>query len=279
VRVELDGAAGSVVGDASRLQQVVWNLLANAVKFTPAGGAIEITLVRRGRDAELTVRDTGQGIRPDFLPHVFERFRQADGTTNRAYGGLGLGLAIVRHLVELHGGAVEAASPGEGQGATFRVWLPLAPHGPPSGAAEQIIGDTAGDEGCPPELAGVRVLVVDDQRDLLDLLHDVLAPCGAELRLCDNAPEAFQAVRDWRPDVLVSDIAMPGHDGYWLITQVRALDPDQGGGVPAVALTAYVRMEDRLRVLAAGFEQYVPKPVEPDELRAVVARLARPGPE
>jgi PAS domain S-box-containing protein len=275
VQVSLDPAASHVVGDANRLQQVVWNLLSNAVKFTPTGGSIQVTLERRGRNAQLKVRDSGQGIRADFLPYVFDRFRQADGTTNRAHGGLGLGLSIVRHLVELHGGSVEATSAGEGQGATFRVRLPLMPEDDGAAGDAKLRERGQAEEGCPPELDGLRVLIVDDQPDILELLHDVLALCGASVRLCDNARDALAAVHSWRPDVLVSDIAMPGDDGYWLIAQLRALPAEEGGRLPAIALTAYVRMEDRLRVLAAGFEQYVPKPVEPAELRAVVTRLAR----
>jgi PAS domain S-box-containing protein len=275
VEVELDPAATMIVGDAGRLQQVMWNLLTNAVKFTPPGGSIQIGLERHERDAVLSVRDTGQGISAEFLPYVFDRFRQADGSTNRTHGGLGLGLSIVRHLVELHGGTVTATSDGAGRGATFRVWLPLANSSTSRGVSELFVTDENRAENCPPELAGLRVLVVDDQPDILELLHDLLASCGAHVRLCDNARDALAAVRTWRPDVLVSDIAMPGDDGYWLIQHVRALPPEEGGALPAVAVTAYVRVEDRLRVLSAGFEEYATKPVEPAELRAVVARLAR----
>jgi PAS domain S-box-containing protein len=272
---EFDPAATRVVGDVNRLQQVVWNLLSNAVKFTPSGGAIMVQLAPDGGEALLSVSDTGQGISPAFLPYVFDRFRQADGATNRSTGGLGLGLAIVRHLVELHGGTVQVASDGEGRGATFSVRLPLAiGNAFPATASSAVGPDNAGEE-CPPELAGLRVLVVDDQPQILALLEEILTTCGAVVQACGSAHEALETVRSWRPDVLVSDIAMPGEDGYWLIEQVRALSPDRGGAVPAVALTAYVRMEDRLRVLAAGFEQYLPKPVEPTELRAIVASVAR----
>jgi PAS domain S-box-containing protein len=275
VHVELDLGPGDVIGDPNRLQQVVWNLLANAVKFTPPGGALAITAERDAHGALLTVTDTGQGIDPEFLPYVFDRFRQADGTTNRAHGGLGIGLAIVRHLVELHGGRVEAESRGEGQGATFRVRLPLAPDVDPNEAAGPSRLDGRMDEPCPPELAGLRVLVVDDQPELLEVIADMLTLCDADVRLCGSAREALEVVRSWQPEVLVSDIAMPAEDGYWLIEQVRALPPERGGAVPAAALTAYVRVEDRLRVLAAGFDLYVPKPVEPAELRGAVAKLAR----
>jgi PAS domain S-box-containing protein len=273
VRLLLGGGGDAVIGDASRLQQVVWNLLSNAAKFTPAGGTITVRLERSNGHMKLAVSDTGQGIHPGFLPYVFDRFRQADGTTNRVHGGLGLGLAIVRHVVELHGGGVQVASDGEGQGATFTVWLPLAAGA--SAAQGPLAKPEEADAGASAELSGLRVLVVDDQQDILELLSDVLAASGAVVRSCGSARDALETVREWRPDVLVSDIAMPGEDGYWLIEQVRALAPEEGGATPAVALTAYVRVEDRLRVLAAGYQQYVPKPVEPAELRDVVARLGR----
>jgi len=274
LEIALDPAAKTIVGDQNRLQQVIWNLLANAAKFTPPGGVIRVRLDRDGPDARLTVSDTGRGIGTDFLPFVFDRFRQADGSSHRIHGGLGLGLSIVRHLVELHGGTVEAASPGLGAGSTFTVRLPLAdanrpapPQAPPQG-----------EEG-PAELRGLRVLLVDDQPDILDLLDESLSSYGAVVRRANNAHEALAALREWRPDVLVSDIAMPGADGYWLIRHVRALPPAEGGAIPAAALTAYVRVEDQLRVLAAGFQQYVPKPIEVAELRDVVARLAGAGSE
>jgi PAS domain S-box-containing protein len=269
--VDLDPGVSRIVGDANRLQQVVWNLLANAAKFTPAGGSIRVGLERYGAGAQITVSDSGQGIKPDFLPYVFDRFRQADGTSNRAFGGLGLGLAIVRHLVELHGGTVEAASAGEGQGASFIVRLPSGETAAPEDAAADQAAEPA---ARPPDLAGLRVVAVDDQPDILELLREILEAGGASVRACATAADALEAVRSWRPDVLVSDIAMPGDDGYWLIGQVRALDPAAGGATAAVALTAYVRMEDRLQVLATGFQLYVPKPVDPAELRDAVARVA-----
>ena len=270
LRLALDPAASSVIGDAGRLQQVVWNLLSNAAKFTPAGGTITVRLAPGDGEVLLTVSDTGQGISPAFLPHVFDRFRQADSTSTRAYGGLGLGLSIVRHLVELHGGTVEVASDGPGLGAVFTVRLPRPGERGAGGDA-----DAGGDAADHAELRGLRVLVVDDQPEILDLLHEVLAAAGATVRPCAVAPEALTLLPAWRPDVLVSDIAMPDHDGYWLIDAVRALGPEQGGAVPAVALTAYVRAEERARVLAAGYQLYLPKPVEPAALRAAVARLAR----
>ncbi len=271
LQVEVRPEASTIVGDANRLQQVVWNLLSNAAKFTPNGGSIGVRLELDESDVQLTVSDTGQGISAAFLPYVFDRFRQADGTSNRVHGGLGLGLSIVRNLVELHGGTVRAESDGEGQGARFIVRLPLDIDDTPAPTG----GERETSEACPPELAGLRVLVVDDQADILDLLNEILGACGALVNTCASARDALATLSAWRPDVLVSDIAMPGEDGYWLIGQVRALPPEAGGAIPAAALTAYVRVEDRLEVLANGFQQYVPKPVDPAELRDVVARLAR----
>jgi PAS domain S-box-containing protein len=273
LEVALDQERAPFLGDPNRLQQVVWNLLSNAVKFTPPQGSITLRWQERGAVGRLTVSDSGQGIAPDFLPYVFDRFRQADSSSTRSVGGLGLGLSIVRHLIELHGGTVSAHSAGVGQGATFVAELPLVS----SVQRETPLGDAVQplDGGCPPELSGLRVLVVDDQRAILELLHEVLAPCVAEVRTCSAASDALATLRAWRPDLLVSDIAMPGEDGYWLMGAVRALSAAEGGAIPAVALTAYVRVEDQTRVLAAGFQRYVPKPVEPAELLAVIAGLAR----
>jgi PAS domain S-box-containing protein len=277
LRVELPPEASVVVGDLNRLQQVMWNLLSNAAKFTAPGGSIVVRLERHDGDAQITVSDTGQGINPEFLPFVFDRFRQAESTSSRTHGGLGLGLSIVRHLVELHGGTVQAFSPGEGQGASFVVRLPLASDARSAShaAAPAMPGSLPGDDICPPDLDGLRVLIVDDQRDILELLAEILTPCGVVARMCDTAQDALETLRAWRPDVLVSDIAMPGKDGYWLIGAVRALAAEEGGAIPAAALTAYVRLEERIRVLSAGFQLYVPKPIEPAELRNVVARLAQ----
>jgi PAS domain S-box-containing protein len=269
----LDAEDALVLGDANRLQQVVWNLLSNATKFTPPGGQITIRLALAGRYAELHVRDTGQGIHPDFLPYVFDRFRQADSSSQRPHGGLGLGLAIVRHLVELHGGTVEAASAGEGRGATFTVRLPLL-------GADATISQAASAATDNPEkaerhapLGGLRALIVDDQPALLEVLAEILMAEGATVHTCSGAREALALLPAWQPDVLVSDIAMPQEDGYWLIEQVRRLEPAQGGETPAVAVTAYVRLEERLRVLRAGFQEYLPKPIEVSELRDVILRL------
>jgi PAS domain S-box-containing protein len=280
VRVEamLDPSAGPVSGDPGRLQQVAWNLLANAVKFTPRGGKVQVLLERVNSHVEITVADTGAGIKPEFLPHIFDRFRQADGSTTRRYGGLGLGLSIVRHLVELHGGTVFAKSPGEGCGATFVVHLPVkAVHLQTQDGGERVhpqeaVRQPALVHDC--ELKGLKVLVVDDEADARDLLKRVLEDCGAQVECADGAQAAVQAVAAHRPDVLVSDIGMPGTDGYELLRQVRLLGAGQGGNVPAIALTAFARSEDRVRALRAGFAVHVAKPVEPSEIIATVASVA-----
>jgi CheY-like chemotaxis protein len=280
VRLEnvIDGGAGVVMGDPARLQQVVWNLLSNAVKFTPRGGRVEVRLGRVNSRVEIAVADTGRGIEPGFLPHVFERFRQADQKTTRRHGGLGLGLSIVRHLVELHGGTVRAESGGAGAGATFTVSLPVSAvyrreeaREHPRAAAR---GAMPGHE-CPERLDGLRVLVVDDEPDARELLATGLGQCGAEVATAASAHEALEAMAGSQFDALVSDIGMPGEDGYELIGRVRALPPESGGRTPAVALTAYARAEDRLRALRAGFEMHVSKPVELTELVVVIANLAR----
>lgn len=269
--------SSSVMGDTHRLQQVVWNLLSNAVKFTPRGGHVRLVVARQDSLVELTVEDTGQGIPAAFLPHVFERFRQADSGTTRKTGGLGLGLSIVRHIVEMHGGTVSAASEGEGQGASFRVRLPLSvtqrrgPAAVPTTSRPPVPGPATAP---PSELGGVRVLVVDDEEDARELLSTLLEENGASVLTAGSAAEGLQVIEAERPDVLVSDIGMPGTDGYGFIERVRALPEEKGGRTPAVAITAYARSEDRTRVLRAGFQSHVPKPVEPVELLAVLASLA-----
>ena len=275
----LDLAAGPLSGDADRLQQVVWNLLSNAVKFTPGGGQVDVSLEREDASVTLTVSDTGAGIDQKFLPFVFDRFRQFEGDTTRAHGGLGLGLAIVRHLVELHGGTVGAASPGKGRGATFTVTLPLAA---PREKASEIGRDRPAGAGeiprdkvpAPDYLRGLRVLVVDDEPDARDLVSQMLMNHGAEVKTCASAAEALLTLDEWRPDALVSDIGMPGEDGYELLRKIRAREPERGGRIPAVALTAYVRAEDARRALAAGYQMHLPKPVKPNLLAAAVASLA-----
>jgi PAS domain S-box-containing protein len=276
IRLEqsVDPAIGPAAGDPNRLQQVVWNLLSNAVKFTPRGGTVFVTLSREPSHVEIAVRDTGQGIRPDFLPHVFERFRQADPSTTRKQGGLGLGLSIVKHLVELHGGTVEARSPGEGQGATFVVRLPVAAVRGDAEHRELLLPRTRLRECELIDLTGVRVLLVDDEPDARELLRRVLARCRAKVLTAASAAEALEIVRRERPDVLVSDIGMPDMDGHRLVRAMRKLPPDAGGRTPAVALTAYARSEDRTRAILAGYQVHVAKPVEPYELVATVASLA-----
>jgi PAS domain S-box-containing protein len=275
----LDPLAGPVRGDPGRLQQCVWNLLSNATKFTPRGGRVEVSLARVNSHFEIAVADTGQGIKAEFLPHVFERFRQADASTTRRHGGLGLGLSIVKNLVELHGGKVRVKSPGEGQGATFIVELPRMvahplPDGPPQEPSTSRPMSSAAAAVDYPSLAGVTVLAVDDEADARDLIRRILEECGARVLLAASAAEALDLVPRERPDMIVSDIGMPGEDGYQLIREVRALPPDVGGRTPAAALTAFARAEDRTRALRAGYQTHVAKPVEPMELTAVVASLA-----
>lgn len=280
IKAELDPQASLVSGDAERLQQIAWNLLANAVKFTPKGGLIDVRLNLSESRVILSVTDTGQGIAPEFLPHVFARFRQADSSTTRHHGGLGLGLAIVRHLVEMHGGSVSADSRGEGHGATFTVSLPLM-------AVRVTQSEETGDEAshaqtadqttndCPQTLEELEVLLVDDEPDARELLSAVLSQCGAKVTAVASVEEALGALNRQKFDALVSDIGMAGEDGYALIRKVRELPAERGGNLPAVALTAYAREEDRVTSLLAGYQMHLTKPVEPNELVAVVASFAR----
>lgn len=279
IRIErmLDPSAGPVPGDPGRLQQVMGNLLSNAIKFTPRGGTVQVMLERVNSHVEITVSDTGIGIKPDFVAHVFERFRQADGSTTRQYGGLGLGLSIVKSLVELHGGSVQAQSCGEGLGTTFRIHLPVplvqaygnaGARAHPKDAVEiSRLGDL-------PELGGVKVLVVDDTTDARELARRLLEECGAEVLVAGDAHEALRLLEAHRPDVLLSDIGMPEVDGFELLRRVRALGPARGGDVPAIALTAFARAQDRVQALRGGFMAHLTKPVEPSELLATVANAA-----
>ncbi len=277
----LDPGAGLVSGDPDRLQQVVWNFLSNAVKFTSKGGRIQVRLERVDSHVEIVVSDTGKGIEPDFLPYVFERFRQADSTLTRRHGGLGLGLAIVRHLVELHGGSVSVESQGEGLGATFRVTLPIMiAHD--SGRLptddeqwKQTLPDSIMAFSGAPSLEGLRLLVVDDDSDARELMVIMLSQHGAEVTSVSSAAEALDALKSFTPDVLVSDIEMPGEDGYSLIRKVRALERDQDRQLPSIALTAHARVEDRVRALSSGFQSHVSKPVEAVELITVIASLSK----
>jgi signal transduction histidine kinase/DNA-binding response OmpR family regulator len=278
---ELDVASAPLVGDPMRLQQVAWNLLSNAIKFTPLGGRVRVTLARVPEHVELTVADTGVGIDPAALPHVFERFRQAESGSARAHQGLGLGLSIVRHLVELHGGTVTARSEGLGLGATFSVRLPLsAAHATESATPQALPESARASLDYPPQIRGMRALVIDDEHDATELLAEVLAPCGVTVRTVNSGAEALAAIERERPDVILSDIGMPGMDGYTLMRRIRALPAAAGGRTPAVALTAYARTEDRARAFLAGFDAHVPKPIEAPELFAVLAGLiARRSPE
>jgi two-component system CheB/CheR fusion protein len=269
----LDEKAGPVRGDPARLQQIVWNLVSNGIKFTPSGGRVVVHLARQGSAVEISVRDTGRGITADELPHIFDRFRIAH-TSTQIQGGLGLGLAIVRHLVELHGGAVQAESAGPGQGATFTVTLPLTDERPADEADVREFAARGLASGRLPALNGVRVLVVDDEADARELLKTILVKCGAEVKVAATAGAALDALEQASFDVLVSDIAMPDEDGYDLIRKVRALDAGRGGRIPALALTAYARIEDQAKAVAAGYQQQAAKPIEPADLAAAVATLA-----
>jgi PAS domain S-box-containing protein len=272
----LDTETGLITGDPERLQQVLWNLLSNAIKFTPKGGRVQLTLERVNSHVEIAVSDTGQGIPAEFLPYVFERFQQAETGSARRYGGLGLGLAIVRHIVELHGGTVVTESPGEGQGATFTVKLPRMIFARTAGELERrhpTVGVLSEGKDYPP-LRGLRVLVVDDEPDSNEVVSAVLASCGAEIRVAGSAAGGLDELRHWKPDVLVSDIGMPGEDGYAFLGKVRALGGETGR-IPAIALTAYATTEDRVRIFSAGFQVHIAKPIEPAELVTVVASAAR----
>ena len=275
----ISGPISSLFGDAGRLQQVVWNLLSNAIKFTPRGGQVRLELRRTSSHVEISVTDSGQGIRADFLPYVFERFRQADMKTTRAHGGLGLGLAIVRQLVELHGGTVGVMSEGEGKGATFVVKLPVLPVQPNALVGSQSNSpyiEASASVDCADRLAGLKVLVVDDEADACELISSLLTRCGAEVTPARSASEAFRLLKQVHPDVMVSDIGMPFEDGYELMRKVRALSEENGGKVPAVALTAYARPEDRMRALRAGYQMHLSKPIELTELVTIVASLGNP---
>jgi signal transduction histidine kinase/CheY-like chemotaxis protein len=274
ITMALDADA-RIMGDAGRVQQIVWNLLSNAVKFTPKGGSVRVTVSRSDAAVDVVVTDSGQGIGADFLPHVFEPFRQAEGASTRKHGGLGLGLAIVKHLVELHGGTLSVTSEGEGRGATFTVTLPTAVARTEASITgkHRRVDDSVLE--LPSEIVGLRLLVVDDEEDTRELLRAILERCGATVETASNADEGVALFQRMRPDVVVSDIGMPGEDGYSLIRRLRAL-PDDAGRTPAVALTAFARGEDRTRALMAGFKAHVPKPVDPRELVAVLLSVVQP---
>jgi PAS domain S-box-containing protein len=281
IRVQsiIDPHVGPVSGDPNRLQQVVWNLLSNAVKFTPKEGRVQVRVERVNSHVEIAVSDTGAGIRPEFLPYVFERFRQADAGTTRQTGGLGLGLSIARHIIEMHGGSIEAASGGEGKGATFRVHLPLmivhepAPREPRTHPRTETLAPLKGLKN----LSGIRVMAVDDEEDALGLLRVVLEAAGAEVVTISSALEALERVAEARPDVMVVDLGMPHMDGFELMARIRASADADVGNIPAAALTAFARSEDRTKALENGFEMHLAKPVDPGELVASIATLVRRG--
>ena len=260
---------GAISADSARVHQIVWNLLSNAVKFTPHGGKISVRVEQNESDARVTVKDSGQGIDSEFLPRVFDRFRQADSSTTRSFGGLGLGLAIVRHLVELHGGTVSARSDGVGKGATFTVTFPLMADRtvPVTHAPEISLSDTY-------SLDGLKVLLVDDEAEARQIISTVITRTGAEVKACQSAHEALVKLSEWKPDVILSDIAMPEEDGYTFIKQVRSLPRDKGGDTPAAALTAYARDIDRRQALAAGYQMHIAKPIGASQLVTMIARLA-----
>lgn len=275
IETNIVAETAEIAGDSARLQQVLWNLLSNAVKFTPSGGTIRVGVKPENSNLVFSVSDTGNGIAPEFLPYVFDRFRQADGTTTRHFGGLGLGLAIVRHLVEQHGGTVQAESEGSGKGATFTVKLPLLSNFQTNGKPPKR--GKAGEENSEPEakksLAGLKVLVVDDEIDSLDLVKIFLEESGARVSTAQSVAEALENIKQSVPDVIVSDIGMPGVNGYEFIENVRRLVPEKGGNIPAVALTAYARTQDREAALQYGFQTHIAKPVEMKELITTVANL------
>ena len=260
---------GAISADSGRLHQIIWNLLSNAVKFTPQGGKITIRIRQEKSHAKVTVQDTGQGIDAEFLPRVFDRFRQADSSTTRSFGGLGLGLAIVRHLVELHGGTVSAESEGVGKGATFSATFPLLTE-----RAEPIAWGCESSATEIRSLDGLRVLLVDDEPEAREIISTVIGRTGAEVKACISASEALLKMAEWRPDVILSDIAMPEEDGYSFIGKVRSLPRDKGGETPAAALSAYARDEDRMQALAAGYQMHIAKPIGASQLITMVAKLA-----
>ena len=273
----LDPEAGMVLGDPARLQQIVWNLLSNAVKFTARGGIVDVRLKRTDGKVSVIVQDNGAGISPEFLPHIFEPFRQADSKTTRKFGGLGLGLAIVRSLVESQGGSVRAESAGEGQGATFTANFPLAiKTGQTESSQKRAAGSPCSSKVTsePPSLEGLRLLVVDDDADSQGMLNMALTRHGGEVQACSSVSEAIEKLKDWLPDVIISDIGMPSEDGYQLMSAVRDLPKEHGGSIPALALTGYAAPADQKKALAAGYQMHMSKPVEINKLVTAVWGLA-----
>lgn len=275
LQTQLDPAAGPVAGDPDRIQQVMSNLLSNAIKFTPREGRVQVQLQRINSHLEIVVTDTGCGIEPDTLPFIFERFRQGETGSTREHGGLGLGLTIARHIAELHGGLITVRSEGLGRGAQFTVQLPTMISVQPNAAQRSHPGANGPLAGNTPSLAGLRILVVDDEADAREVVALVLSGAGAEVAAVESASAAIDVIIRWKPDLLVSDIGMPHEDGFALMRRVRALSAEEGGTIPAVALTAFARTQDRLKVLSAGFQMHVPKPIEQLELLTVVASLTK----
>jgi CheY-like chemotaxis protein len=270
---DLDETTGTIAGDAARLQQILWNLLSNAIKFTPEGGRIAVRLRREGTEAEITVTDSGAGIRADFLPHIFDRFQQADQSITRRFGGLGLGLSIAKHLVELHGGAIRADSAGIGQGATFTITLPVSAA---ARAEDQSPSEMQANGSVQPSdsLAGIRILVVEDEPDTREFLDRFLRGYRADVVVAESAKEALSRISEDGVDIVVSDIGLPQVDGYDLMHRIRRLPANAGGAIPAIALTAYARSEDRTRAFRAGYQAHLAKPIEPAELVATIASFA-----
>jgi signal transduction histidine kinase/ActR/RegA family two-component response regulator len=280
ISLDMDPEAGVVAGDPDRLRQVIWNLVSNAIKFTPKHGKVSIELKRVESQIELRVTDSGIGIKEKFLPFVFGRFRQADSTTTRLHGGLGLGLAIVRHLIELHGGTVEVASAGEGRGASFAISLPVATEHEISteiveAETEAALTDAFVTMRPELDLTGLRVLVVDDEPDTLEVIRAMLHQYGANVRIAGSSSDALETLREWKPDVLLSDLGMPGEDGFTLVKNVQTLARQQGIEIPAAALTAHVGEADRNNAIAAGYHTHISKPVDPHTLASAVADLGR----
>jgi CheY-like chemotaxis protein len=279
LQLVLDERAGMISGDSERLHQVVGNLLSNSIKFTPKGGTVKVTLGRAESHVELTVTDSGIGIEPEFLPHIFEPFQQAADGSMRRHGGLGLGLSIVHHIVELHGGEIVAESDGQGKGTQFTIMLPVLGMGDGTATGATRPRHPSAVDGLGEvklrRLDGIRVLLVDDEPTANEAVQTLLDSCGAEVRVAGSAAQALQTLDVWKPDVLLSDIAMPEEDGYYLIQKIRARSAELGGDVPAAALTAYAKIDDRVKILAAGFQMYLSKPADPSELIAVVASLAK----
>jgi CheY-like chemotaxis protein len=276
IQTVLDSHAGPVAGDFERLQQVVWNLLSNAIKFTPKGGRVQIVLERVNSHIEIRVSDNGRGIKPEFLPFIFERFSQGETSITRLHGGLGMGLAIAKAIIELHGGGITAFSEGEGTGSTFTISIPVMPVNKQPAPVERIHPRawTEISVECPPEISGLKVLVVDDDPDTCEMIRFVLEQCGGHVTTATDVDGALDAFQSWKPAVLISDIGLPEIDGYELIQRIREEERASGTKTPAVALTAFARIEDRVKALAAGYQMHVAKPVEPGELLTIVASLA-----